>query len=79
MFSWFIKEMSRFLSLRDYSFNLQVTEIKRYIRVDIGTLTTMGIIIPQGQSVTRMFNIPGGGIEVMFPHAIPNEALKVLR
>jgi len=44
----------------------------------VATLQRMGIAIPQGQQVTRMFNMPGGGTEVVFPHALPPEALKVV-
>jgi RHS repeat-associated protein len=52
---------------------------KHLIEVDIDTLTNMGIKVPQAQSITRMFNMPGGGLEVVFPQDIPREALKVIR
>ncbi len=46
------------------------------LEIDVQTLKNMGIEIPQGQQVTRMFNMPGGGTEVVFPHAIPSEAIR---
>ena len=49
------------------------------IEIDVQTLKNMGINVPQGQQITRMFNMPGGGTEVVFPHAIPPEALNVIR
>lgn len=49
------------------------------IEVNVQTLKNMGIEIPQRQQTTRMFNMPGGGIEVVFPHAIPSEALRLVK
>jgi hypothetical protein len=52
---------------------------KNLLEIDVQTLRNMGIEIPQGQQVTRMFNMPGGGTEVVFPHAIPPEAIKLIK
>ncbi len=49
------------------------------IEIDVGTLQRMGISVPNASQVGRMFNMPGGGSEVVFPHAIPAEAIKVVR
>lgn len=49
------------------------------IEIDVQTLKNMEINIPQGQQATKMFNMPGGGTEVVFPHAIPSEALRYIR
>ncbi|HSF33186.1 MAG TPA: RHS repeat-associated core domain-containing protein, partial [Candidatus Tectomicrobia bacterium] len=35
---------------------------KHLIEIDIRTLTNMGVKVPREQSVTRMFNMPGGGL-----------------
>jgi len=52
---------------------------KNLLEIDVPTLRNMGIEIPQGKQVTRMFNMPGGGTEVVFPHAIPSEAIKLIK
>ncbi len=49
------------------------------LEIDIPTLQGMGMKVPQGGPVGRMFNMPGGGTEIVFPHAIPAEAIKVVR
>lgn len=49
------------------------------LAIDIDTLVRNGIDIPECQTVGRMYNMPGGGIEVVFPEAIPAEAIKVVR
>jgi len=49
------------------------------IDIDVETLLRLGIKIPEPQLVGRMFNMPGGGIEIVFPHALPPEALRVIR
>jgi len=49
------------------------------LEIDIPTLQGMGMKVPQEGPVGRMFNMPGGGTEIVFPHAIPAEAIKVVR
>ena len=49
------------------------------VEIDVGTLQRMGVQVPEAGQVGRMFNMPGGGTEVMFPHAIPAEAIRVVR
>lgn len=49
------------------------------VEIDVGTLQRMGIQVPESGQVGRMFNMPGGGTEVVFPHAIPAEAIRVVR
>jgi RHS repeat-associated protein len=52
---------------------------RHLLEIDMDTLTSMGINVPKGQSITRMFNLPGGGIEVVFTQIIPRNALKIIR
>jgi hypothetical protein len=49
------------------------------LEIDVGKLQTMGVQIPKAAQVGRMFNMPGGGIEVVFRHAIPAEAIRVVK
>jgi hypothetical protein len=49
------------------------------LEIDTKVLQSRGISIPPGQTVGRMFNMSGGGVEVVFPHAIPPQAIKVIR
>lgn len=49
------------------------------LEIDVGSLQRMGIQIPELGQAGRMFNMPGSGTEVVFPHAIPAEALRVVR
>ena len=49
------------------------------VEISVPTLKNMGIDVPSGQQVGRMFNMPGGGTEVVFDHALPSEAIKILR
>jgi hypothetical protein len=47
------------------------------IEIDV-SMRSMGIQIPAAQPVGRMFNMPGGGTEAVFTHAIPPGALRVV-
>jgi hypothetical protein len=49
------------------------------LEIDVSTVRQMGIEIPQGSQVSRSFNMPGGGTEVVFPHAVPPEAIDIVR
>jgi hypothetical protein len=49
------------------------------IEIDVTTLQKMGIEIPDATLVGRKFNMPGGGMEVIFPQKLPAEAMKVIR
>ena len=49
------------------------------IEIDLPTLRARGIEVPDPTLVTRNFNMPGGGLEVIFDEALPSEALKLLR
>ncbi len=49
------------------------------LEIDVQTLREMGIKIPQGQRIARMYNMPGGGIQVVFPRKIPAAALRLVR
>ncbi len=49
------------------------------LEVDVQTLRSMGIAIPEAQTVPRTFNMPGGGREIVFPHALPPEAITVVK
>ena len=49
------------------------------IEIDVNTLTSLGIDVPAPNLIGRAFNMPGGGLEVVFPHGLPASALTVLR
>ena len=39
-------------------------------------LQKMGIEVPEAGQIGRTFNMPGGGTEVVFPHALPPEVIR---
>jgi len=49
------------------------------LEIDSIKLQKMGIEIPKPQLVTRMFNMPGGGYEVVFSQRIPSSAITIIR
>ena len=49
------------------------------LEIDVRTLRKMGIEVPEARQVGRSSNMPGGGTEVVFPHALPPEAIKVIQ
>ena len=48
------------------------------IRVDLAGLREAGYTIPRATQVGRSFGMPGGGVEMQFPYAIPPQFLKVI-
>ena len=49
------------------------------VEIDVPTLESMGIQVPAAGTVGRSYNMPGGGTEVVFPHALPPEAIRTIR
>jgi hypothetical protein len=49
------------------------------IRVDLAGLRKVGYDVPEFARVGRSFNMPGGGTEIRFPHAVPPRFLEVVQ
>ncbi|MGI0035692.1 MAG: hypothetical protein ACRD98_07480, partial [Nitrososphaera sp.] len=49
------------------------------LEIDVGTLRQRGIDVPAGTQVGRSSNMPGGSTEVVFPHALPPDAIEIVR
>jgi hypothetical protein len=49
------------------------------LRVDLAGLRKAGYQIPEVTQAGRSFGMPGGGLEMQFPYAIPPEFIRVIR
>jgi RHS repeat-associated protein len=49
------------------------------LEIDVSTLRQMGVEAPGGSQVSRSLKMPGGGTEVVVPHAIPPDAIEIVR
>jgi hypothetical protein len=49
------------------------------LRIDVAGLRQAGYEIPQATQAGRMFNMPGGALEMQFPYPIPPEFIRVVR
>ena len=49
------------------------------IEINVQTLRNFGVEIPSAQQVGRMYNMPGGGYEVIFSQGLPPEAIRIIR
>ena len=48
-------------------------------RIDLNGLRGAGYDVPGFTQAGRMFNMPGGGMEMQFPYAIPPEFISVVK
>ncbi|MCA3000523.1 MAG: RHS repeat-associated core domain-containing protein, partial [Rhodocyclaceae bacterium] len=49
------------------------------IRIDLKGLRTAGYEVPEFSQAGRMFNMPGGGLEMKFPYPVPFQFLTVVK
>ncbi len=49
------------------------------LRIDLNGLRGAGYEVPQFTQAGRMFNMPGGGMEMQFPFAVPPEFISVIK
>jgi hypothetical protein len=49
------------------------------LRIDLNRLRGAGYDVPEFTQAGRMFNMPGGGMEMQFPYAIPPEFISVVK
>lgn len=49
------------------------------LRIDLNGLRAAGYEVPQFTRAGRMFNMPGGGMEMQFPFAVPPEFISVIK
>jgi hypothetical protein len=48
------------------------------VRIDLAGLRQAGYELPEVSQIGRNFRMPGGGIELQFPYAIPPEFITVV-
>ena len=49
------------------------------LRIDLNGLRGAGYEVPKFSPAGRMFNMPGGGMEMQFPYSIPPEFISVIK